>query len=400
VISPEITVTVDRIGIENGQGGVAFGSVAMGRVAQKVVTIRNTGTAPLTLTPFSTNNVPRGFTITSNIRMTTLRPGASTTFTVAVNTRAAGVLSGRLTILNNDSHNGRFVVPLTATVTNPNSASRPNNGSGGEVTIMDDGQTGFSTTGTWTRATGGGNAGDRMVANKGTGQSVATWQFSGLTPGRYRVSATWVADRTLATNAKYEIHSADRRLGAVTINQERTPASLTVSNVKWQDLGYATITGDSISIKLSNNANDRVMADAIRIEKVSTANTIIRSTSFSLRSPALMPVSEDLGGVDEFSSMEANPEEGSLATSDLSHRKGSESGSRTAVARTISEPIVSRFTPQSSTSGTSLAKPLIAIGLSSNESAVADNRDSDAALHSLAAVLEILETSLDELEPG
>lgn len=413
VLAPEITVTVDRKGIESGQGEIAFGNIQLGKTAQKVVTIRNTGTAPLTLTPFDTKNVPRGFTIVSNIRSTSLKPGASTTFTVAVNSRVAGTYSGRLTILSNDSNEGRFAIPLTASVATATSPTRQVGG--GEVKVIDDGQAGFSTTGTWTRATGGGNAGDRMLANKGTGQSVASWQFTGLTPGRYRVSATWVADRTLATNAKYEIHSADRRLGAVTINQERTPASFTASNVKWQDLGFATITGDSITIQLSNNANDRVMADAIRLEKVSTGSTVVRNTSFSLRAPALSATIEDGWGEELFHAQSQESEAGHLDWSLGQHGAGSQSvhqplvttptgwGLRHPLGSAVTNVATSALSSSQGDEAGALEEmdrlrfspfqPLLLAGSKNANEPIAAER-------SLAMVMEILELPLDQLAPG
>jgi hypothetical protein len=271
---PEIAVAVANVNIESGGAAIDFGNVALKKSATKSFTVRNTGTSNLTLTALDSKNFPAGFVITSNLKSRTLRPGASTSFTIGVNTKVSASYSGSFTLASNDADEAAFVISLTAVVGDGGSSGGGSSDSNSAI-VIDDGQAGFTTKGAWKKYSGSGNGSDRMITSKGTGTSQATWQFTGLAPGRYRISATWVADKSLATNARYEIRSGSKLLGAANLNQEKTPSSLTTGNTKWQDIGYATVTGNSITVTLSNKANDQVMVDAIRIERVSTSNAIV-----------------------------------------------------------------------------------------------------------------------------
>ena len=46
------------------------------------------------------------------------------------------------------------------------------------------------------------------------------------------------------------------------------PSDRTVSNSDWGDIATVTITGNTLVVDLSNDANNAVMADAILIERI------------------------------------------------------------------------------------------------------------------------------------
>src|SRR5581483_77535 len=101
----------------------------------------------------------------------------------------------------------------------------------------------------------------------GLGQATASWTFTGLTPGQYRVSATWTPSANRATNAPYTISDGGTTLATVTVDQTKAPASLTDLGATWQDLGGPyTVLGPTLTVRLSNAANGYVIADAIRLE--------------------------------------------------------------------------------------------------------------------------------------
>jgi len=101
--------------IANGSGSVAFGSTPVGTPISQTITIKNLGTATLTLTtPIS---VPTGFTLVSSFGSTSLAPGASTTFVVKLNATTAGTYSGKLSFNDNDSTASTFAFTLSGTVT-------------------------------------------------------------------------------------------------------------------------------------------------------------------------------------------------------------------------------------------------------------------------------------------
>jgi subtilisin-like proprotein convertase family protein len=142
---------------------------------------------------------------------------------------------------------------------------------GTAVDIVDDGDAGFSTTGNWSSVTTGfGN--DRRLAAAGSGTAIATWSFSNLAAGQYRISATWNNPATnRANDAPYSIRetAGGPSLLTTTVNQRLAPSGFSEGGVLWQDLGTVVISGDSLVIRLSNSTTGLVTADAIRIERIS-----------------------------------------------------------------------------------------------------------------------------------
>lgn len=137
------------------------------------------------------------------------------------------------------------------------------------VVIIDDGDPGFSTTAGWNRsAIGEGRLNDVRTNFSGDGSEVATWTFTGLTPGNYRVAATWSTHANRATNAPYRIldGATGDALETVLINQELEPDDFTDQGSNWEELAVVTITGSVLIVELSDFANQYVIADAVRIE--------------------------------------------------------------------------------------------------------------------------------------
>ena len=100
---------------------------------------------------------------------------------------------------------------------------------------------------------------------------VARWQFTSLPSGQYRVSATWPGDTNRATNAPFTILDGvgGSTLGTASINQELNPNDLSDQGSQWEHLGTVNITGGVLVVELTNQgANDYVIADAIRIERL------------------------------------------------------------------------------------------------------------------------------------
>jgi hypothetical protein len=72
-----------------------------------------------------------------------------------------------------------------------------------------------------------------------------------------------------ASNAPYTVLDGATPRGTVLVNQLAAPNSFTdQSGWTWQDLGTFTITGNQLVVRLSDNANNYVIADAVRIQKV------------------------------------------------------------------------------------------------------------------------------------
>jgi hypothetical protein len=98
----------------NGTGSapaIDFGETVVGTARSETFTVKNTGTANLVLSdPIS---LPTGFTLTQDFSATTLAPGASTTFMVALSASAAGDAAGSISF-------GTNLSPLPAGEGGPN----------------------------------------------------------------------------------------------------------------------------------------------------------------------------------------------------------------------------------------------------------------------------------------
>ncbi len=136
-------------------------------------------------------------------------------------------------------------------------------------TIIDDGDPSFSTTTGWTSPpVSFGYNNDQLNTPKGDGSRIATWTFDNLTPGAYRVSATWTSHPNRASDAPFTIFDGVTPLITLDVNQELAPNDFTSFGADWEDLGTFVISGNTLAVQLTNAADQYVIADAIRIEQV------------------------------------------------------------------------------------------------------------------------------------
>jgi hypothetical protein len=133
--------------------------------------------------------------------------------------------------------------------------------------IANDGAIAFTSAGPWNKLSGIGYANNAQwtAANSG---ATATWTFTGLTPGQYRIAATWPGSSLNATDAPFSILSGGNLVASTKVNQQRAASTFTNSGASWQNLGAFTITGNTLTVRLNSSATGRVIADAIRIERV------------------------------------------------------------------------------------------------------------------------------------
>ncbi|MAC54339.1 MAG: hypothetical protein CME31_17505, partial [Gimesia sp.] len=281
-IDPEIEIEAGAVNLVDSVSNIDLGTAFYGETLSQTFTITNTGTDTLSLSSVTlTNGSVFGVPVLPDF---TIYAGQSTTFTVEFNsTGTVGPETSLLTINSNDSDEGSFEIDLSATMTT--------------TLIIDDGDTGFSSTGdffatSWL-AYYEWDAHQLNTGDTGT----ATWEFSGLNPGdNFNVYATWSAHGSLATNAEYSINAG----GPIVVNQRVAPNDLASDGTNWELLGTVNVTaGGLISVTLSENAADgRIRADAIRIERtgplmaaagVSTSNApaITQSDLDSVRDAAL-----------------------------------------------------------------------------------------------------------------
>ena len=145
----------------------------------------------------------------------------------------------------------------------------------GGVVVANDSGTGFDSSPGWQSYAGAGYLTDMHFKQSGSGSETATWSFTGLAPGQYRVWTTWVPFSNRVTNAPYTILDGSMALQTVTVNQQLTPSGLLDQGTSWQQLGGDyTITGSTLVVRLSDQADPGgyLIADAVRIEQVGGAS--------------------------------------------------------------------------------------------------------------------------------
>ncbi|MCP3884240.1 MAG: hypothetical protein GY700_01965, partial [Propionibacteriaceae bacterium] len=106
--------------------------------------------------------------------------------------------------------------------------------------IIDNGDPGYSHTGGWATNSGVGHDGDLAYTASGSGSELATWSFSGLSPGSYSVSATWYQHSNRASNAPCTILDGSTALGTVLIDQRPAPDDFSDAGSMSEDLGRFT----------------------------------------------------------------------------------------------------------------------------------------------------------------
>ena len=182
--------------------------------------------------------------------------GGSTTFQVSFSPTATGLRTAAISIVNDDANESPYNFTIQGTGTAAPAFEQ----------IIDDGTTGYSQTGTWNITNDAtGYQHNARYAAAGNGSATATWTFSSLASGDYQILARWVPFSNRATNAPYTIVDGITTRGTVTANQQLDPNDETASGVGWKNLGTFTVASGTLKVTLTNNANNFVIADAIRI---------------------------------------------------------------------------------------------------------------------------------------
>jgi hypothetical protein len=186
------------------------------------------------------------------------RPATSANRAIPLASRAAPTASRSAPLANPTVRTSSPVVPYTEPVA---PYSNP------AVQIVDDGDIGHTTRGAWSGGSAMGCGADSLSAKCGSGSRVG-WTFE-VTPGRYRVSATWPRHQHGATAAPFTIRSCSRRLATVKVNQRCAADDFHDAGSDWHDLACSLcVTGNKLIVQLSGSKTGYVVADAIRIERI------------------------------------------------------------------------------------------------------------------------------------
>jgi hypothetical protein len=82
------------------------------------------------------------------------------------------------------------------------------------------------------------------------------------------VAATWSAQINRATDSPFTIIDGSTSLGTVEVNQEQAPGEFNDGGAWWNSLGTFSVSGNTLVVELADDANEYVIADGVRIERV------------------------------------------------------------------------------------------------------------------------------------
>ena len=153
----------------------------------------------------------------------------------------------------------------------------------GSVQVVDDGDAGFSTVGSWSNAApGNGYQGDLMFDETGTGTETARWTFS-VDPGTsWKVATTWKNSSNRATDAPFTIYDGATAIKTIDINQELAPNDFSYNGANWEWLSSAAyhVSSGTLTVELTDDANEYVIADGVYLQQVPTRSIISGGNAF------------------------------------------------------------------------------------------------------------------------
>ncbi len=272
--APEVTVLLGGADFADG-GSAAFGTTSVNTFVDKTFTIRNDGDATLALQAINTSNLPAGFSVVSNIPVTSLAAGQTTTFTIRLTAAAVGSFSGVIRFASNDADETIYDLNVTGTVvaTSPPLST---------LSTIDNGDTGYLSGGNWATNTGAGYSNDFSFAQKTGGTTYSRWTAIDLAPGTYRISVTYLAFAKAASNARFYFGDDVATLGSKVISQRVAPSGFPADGSWWQRVGNVTITAghEQLWVQVTNKGIDGfVVADAIRFEQIAAPSLPVNAAT-------------------------------------------------------------------------------------------------------------------------
>lgn len=120
----------------------------------------------------------------------------------------------------------------------------------------------FATVGDWTATTGQGFGADQQSVPAGSGQASASWTFT-VAPGAWNVYATWTDREDQASDAPYTLFG-DEEITA-RADQRAAPDDLDDLGGTWAYLGRVDVSGGTLIVRLTDEADGTVIADGVRV---------------------------------------------------------------------------------------------------------------------------------------
>ncbi len=209
-LSIPLTGTGTQGALSVNPASVNFGSVAVGNSGSSSVTLRNSGTAPVSVSAASASGT--GFTV-SGFTAGTLNPGSTTSFTVNFTPAAEGSATGSVSITNNAS-GSPTTIALNGTGLQALGSASPGSVAFGSVVV--------------------GNSDSSVVTLKNTGNATLSFsqvsvRGSGFSISGLTTSSTVPAGGSLNFDAIYDPTSATPSSGSIALATNGSPAQISIS---------------------------------------------------------------------------------------------------------------------------------------------------------------------------
>jgi hypothetical protein len=145
----------------------------------------------------------------------------------------------------------------------------------GETQVIDNGQAGYSETGTWSTVVGGFNGTNRVArtVHSGGATATATWDFTGVTNSLVDVWVTYAGKSNYSHAAPFKIYDGGTSLGTQSIDEHilvtdtsHPQSQGSYGGVGWLELGSFVINNGEVKVVLNNLASGNfVDADGVLI---------------------------------------------------------------------------------------------------------------------------------------
>ena len=251
-----LTGTGTQAGLSVTPSSIAFGNVADGSNSSQTITLKNTGTANLTVSSESASGA--GFSVTG-FAAQTLTPNSTMTFSAVFAPTSAGSVSGSISV-NTNLAGSPTAIPLTGTGTQPGISVTPSSVSFGNVA---DG-TG-STQAITLKNIGTGNLTVSSESVTGTGFSVTGFTAQTLTP-----------NSTMTFNAVFAPTTAGAVSGSITVNTNlASPTTIALTGTGTAPAMSATPS----SVGFGSVVDGQNNSQTITLKNTGTANLVVSSAS-------------------------------------------------------------------------------------------------------------------------
>jgi len=148
----------------------------------------------------------------------------------------------------------------------------PATGPSPAATVIDDGDPGYAETGASWHTDTRDNAyhGDQRCNHTSGSVATATWEFTSVEPGWYKVLVTWSPGADQAVDVPYRIYDGPLYKRTTSVDQSVAPVGNTFDGLPWRRLNTVLISSNVVRVTVTHKEEqDRpVKADAARIVRV------------------------------------------------------------------------------------------------------------------------------------